>query len=164
MLHISRNGTELLMKDPFWNGTQNGTQHYPAKPFIELPKWTDCSDRLDGNFKRSKHFLVLEIRNCELWILELLQLECNNAFMITFHSSNLYRDYLKKIALPQLDKLHNKTSNTTDSLEKIYDKWNTDDQDHGNCTYGSGMNQVQNFRDKMLLTSGTCSWKHSFKL
>ena len=62
--------------------------------------------------------------------------------MITFNSSNLYRDYLKKTALPQLDKLHNKTSNATDSLEKIYDKWNTDDQDHGNCTYGSGMNQV----------------------
>ena len=40
-----RNGTSLLMKDPFWNGTQNGTQHYPAKPYIELPRWTDCSDR-----------------------------------------------------------------------------------------------------------------------
>ena len=53
---IFRNGTELLMKDPFWNGTQNGTEHYPAKPFIELPKWTDCSDRLDGNFKRNKPF------------------------------------------------------------------------------------------------------------
>merc|ERR1719323_994200 len=97
---VFRNGTELLMKDPFWNGTHNGTEHYPAKPFIELPKWTDCSD-----------------------------------------SSNLYRDYLKQTALPRLDKLHNKTSNTTDSLEKIYDKWNTEDQDHGNCTYGSGMNR-----------------------
>ena len=60
-----------------------------------------------------------------------------------YFSSNLYRDYLKTVALPKLDSLHNVSSNATDSLEKIYDKWNSDHQEHGNCTYGSGMNQVQ---------------------
>ena len=57
-------------------------------------------------------------------------------------SSNLYRDYLKMVALPKLDSIHNVSSNSTSSLKKIYDNWNSNDQDHGNCTYGSGMNQV----------------------
>ena len=63
--------------------------------------------------------------------------------MLKYFSSNLYRDYLKTVALPKLDSLHNVSANSTDSLEKIYDKWNSDHQEHGNCTYGSGMNQVQ---------------------
>ena len=50
-LFMFRNETSLLMKDPFWNGTQNGTHHYPAKPYIEPPRWTDCSDRCDGDKK-----------------------------------------------------------------------------------------------------------------
>ena len=50
-LSMFRNETSLLMKDPFWNGTQNGTHHYPAKPYIEPPRWTDCSDRCDGDKK-----------------------------------------------------------------------------------------------------------------
>ena len=50
-LSMFRNETSLLMKDPFWNGTQNGTDHYPAKPYIEPPRWTDCSDRCDGDKK-----------------------------------------------------------------------------------------------------------------
>ena len=57
-------------------------------------------------------------------------------------SSNLYRDYLKTVALPKLDSIHNVSSNSTSSLEKVYDNWNSDHQEHGNCTYGSGMNQV----------------------
>ena len=60
-----------------------------------------------------------------------------------FFSSNLYRDYLKTVALPKLDLNHNISSNSTGSLEKIYDNWNSDHQEHGNCTYGSGMNQVK---------------------
>ena len=65
------------------------------------------------------------------------------AMKLNSFSSNLYRDYLKTVALPKLDSIHNVSSNSTSSpLEKLYDNWNSNQQEHGNCTYGSGMNQV----------------------
>ena len=125
---------------------QNHSLNFPSGPTAQT-----------GLMAISREINIFGFRDLKLWILNITFIavggQHNNAFMIVFHSSNLYRDYLKKTALPQLDKLHNKTSNATDSLEKIYDKWNTDDQDHGNCTYGSGMNQVQSF-----------SWQHAFDL
>ena len=93
---VFRNASGLLVKDPYW---KNGTHLLPAKQYIELPRWTDCSD-----------------------------------------SANLYRDYLKRMALPRLDREHH--NNSSGALIKLYDKWNTDNQTAGNCTYGSGMNQL----------------------
>ena len=137
------------MKDPFWNGTQNGTQHYPAKPYIELPRWTDCSDRWDGDFfPRLWNYIIIETINPSsmmnhhaLWLQHEIWNDDNDQADF-FFSSNLYRDYLKTVALPKLDSIHNVSSNSTGPLEKIYDNWNSDHQEHGNCTYGSGMNQV----------------------
>ena len=57
---------------------------------------------------------------------------------------------MKTVALPKLDSIHNVSSNSTGPLEKIYDNWNSDHQEHGNCTYGSGMNQVN-----MSITTNT---------
>ena len=52
--------------------------------------------------------------------------------------ANNYRDYLKAHSLPVVDQLNLTAVNVTN----LYDKWNTANGPEGNCTYGSGQNQV----------------------
>ena len=53
--------------------------------------------------------------------------------------ANLYRDYLKGKALPFLDAVNNTSSN---HLTFAYDKWNTNNEVEGSCSFGSGQNQM----------------------
>ena len=52
--------------------------------------------------------------------------------------ANSYRDYLKRFSLPYIDTLNITQTNVTN----LYDKWNTQDNPAGDCTYGSGQNQM----------------------
>jgi len=88
---VDENGN-FLVKDLLY-GALNGSSL--AKPYIELPKWTDCSDESAG-----------------------------------------YRDYLKGTAFPYLDQKLNT------SYSDVYDKWNTNNEEHGKCMFGSGHNQM----------------------
>ena len=51
--------------------------------------------------------------------------------------ANSYRDYLKGKALPFLD-----AANTSSHLTFAYDKWNTNNEVEGSCSFGSGQNQM----------------------
>ena len=83
----------LLVKDPFY-GKLNSSSI--AKPYVDLPKWTDCSD-----------------------------------------DAARYRDYLKSVVFPAID---DEMGNTTYS--EVYDKWNTNNEEMGECMFGSGHNQM----------------------
>ena len=48
-----------------------------------------------------------------------------------------YRDYLKNDAFKYMDELSGKEEFTL-----VYDKWNTANEDEGECTFGSGHNQM----------------------
>lgn len=56
-------------------------------------------------------------------------------------NASAYRDYLKETALPELDAMYNTTDGWV-SLTNEYDKWNTAKADDGECTFGSGQNQM----------------------
>ena len=53
------------------------------------------------------------------------------------NSYSRYRDYLKNDAFKYMDELSGKEEFTL-----VYDKWNTANEDEGECTFGSGHNQM----------------------
>ena len=53
------------------------------------------------------------------------------------YSYSRYRDYLKNDAFKYMDELSGKEEFTL-----VYDKWNTANEDEGECTFGSGHNQM----------------------
>ena len=55
-------------------------------------------------------------------------------------SANDYRDYLKSQVLNVSFLQHHSIS--LNITKNIYDKWNPYGDSHGNCTYGSGQNQL----------------------
>jgi len=55
--------------------------------------------------------------------------------------ASAYRDYLQNDALPKLDEMNSGTDGWI-SLVDEYDKWNTAGADKGECTFGSGQNQM----------------------
>lgn len=65
-----------------------------------------------------------------------------NVTKFSVSSSLVDRDYLKSQVLNVSYLAEHKTSLAVNITDNIYDKWNADGDAAGNCTYGSGQNQL----------------------